>query len=73
MRVRWTLAAKRDLVDLHDYYTEHPRLAEKMASSGLGMHVWTVNTEADLRRCQELGVLAVITDRPAYILQQLGQ
>jgi glycerophosphoryl diester phosphodiesterase len=56
-----------------DLLTEHPRLAERMAVSGHGMHVWTINTEPDLRRCQELGVLAVITDRPAYILQTLGQ
>ena len=51
---------------------EHPRLAERIAGSGHGVHVWTVNTEADLRRCQELGVKAVITDRPAYLLELLG-
>jgi glycerophosphoryl diester phosphodiesterase len=53
--------------------TEHPRLARRLAESGRGMHVWTINTEVDLHRCQELGVQAVITDRPAYILEQLGQ
>ena len=42
-------------------------------TSGHGVHVWTVNTEPDLRRCQELGVQAVITDRPAYLLELLGK
>ena len=51
----------------------HPRLAERIADSGHGVHVWTVNTEPDLRRCQELGVQAVITDRPAYMLELLGK
>ena len=41
--------------------------------SGRDLHVWTVNTEPDLRRCQELGVQAVITDRPAYVLELLGK
>jgi len=52
---------------------EHPRLAERIASSGHDVHVWTVNSEANLRRCQELGVQAIITDRPAYMLELLGR
>jgi glycerophosphoryl diester phosphodiesterase len=52
---------------------EHPRLAERIAASGHDVHVWTVNTEDDLRLCQELGVNAVITDRPAYVLELLGR
>jgi glycerophosphoryl diester phosphodiesterase len=52
---------------------EHPHLAERIASSGHEMHVWTVNSEPDLRRCQKLGVKAVITDRPAYLLELLGR
>ena len=51
----------------------HPRLAEQIAGSGHDVHVWTVNKEADLHRCQELGVQAVITDRPAYLLELLGK
>jgi glycerophosphoryl diester phosphodiesterase len=51
----------------------HPRLAERIADSGHGVHVWTVNTEANLRLCQALGVQAVITDRPAYLLELLGK
>jgi len=52
---------------------ENPRLAERIAGSGHDVHVWTVNTESDLRRCQALGVQAVITDRPAYMLELLGR
>lgn len=33
MKVRWTLAAKRDLVDLHEFYTEHPQLARPAAQA----------------------------------------
>jgi glycerophosphoryl diester phosphodiesterase len=53
--------------------TDHPRLAERIVASGHDVHVWTVNTEPELRRCQELGVQAVITDRPAYVLELLGK
>ncbi|CAN5239983.1 glycerophosphodiester phosphodiesterase [soil metagenome] len=52
---------------------EHPRLGTRISRAGHEMHVWTVNTESDLRLCQELGVKAVITDRPAYVLETLGR
>ena len=44
-----------------------------MGRSGHDVHVWTVNSEAELRLCQEIGVKAVITDRPAYLLELLGR
>ncbi len=47
---------------------DHPKLGTRIARTGHDMHVWTVNTEEDLRLCLDLGVKAVITDRPAYIL-----
>jgi glycerophosphoryl diester phosphodiesterase len=56
-----------------DLLEEHPALARRIAGSGRTVHVWTVNTEAQLRTCQELGVRAVITDRPAYVLELLGK
>lgn len=52
---------------------DNPRLGTRITQAGHDMHVWTVNTEADLRLCQELGVSAVITDRPAYMLETLGR
>jgi glycerophosphoryl diester phosphodiesterase len=52
---------------------DHPKVATAMGRSGHDVHVWTVNSEADLRLCQEIGVKAVITDRPAYLLELLGR
>ncbi len=49
----------------------HPAFARRLADSGRGVHVWTVNTESDLRTCLDLGVEAVITDRPRYVLDLL--
>lgn len=51
---------------------EHPSLGPRITRAGHGMHVWTVNTREQLDLCLELGVRAVITDRPAYVLEQLG-
>lgn len=53
--------------------TEHPRLGRRIVRAGHDLHVWTVNTEAELDLCLELGVKAVITDRPAYLLDLLDQ
>ena len=52
---------------------ESPRLGESIVAAGHDMHVWTVNTEADLQVCLDLGVKAVIGDRPAYLLELLEQ
>jgi glycerophosphoryl diester phosphodiesterase len=48
--------------------TRHPKFARKMAASGRGLHVWTVNTREELDLCLDLGVQAVITDRPRDVL-----
>jgi len=48
--------------------TKHPKFAERMAHSGRELHVWTVNTEAELDLCRSLGVRAVITDRPRAVV-----
>jgi glycerophosphoryl diester phosphodiesterase len=50
---------------------EDPDLARRIRRRGHDLHVWTVNTDEDLQLCVELGVAAVITDRPAYVLQCL--
>ena len=51
--------------------TEHPSLGQQLVKSGRDIHVWTVNTARELELCLDLGVSAVITDRPAYVLEQL--
>lgn len=40
------------------------RLQESLLRRGHDVHVWTVNDEADLDLCLELGVKAIISDRP---------
>jgi len=49
----------------------HPAFASRLADRGREIHVWTVNTEGDLRTCLDLGVRAVITDRPRFVLDLL--
>ena len=52
---------------------ENPSFAARMARNKRPVHVWTVNTADDLRLCQDLGVRAVISDRPAYMLELLDR
>lgn len=52
---------------------EHPKLARRLASSEHDLHVWTVNSQAQLELCVALGVKAVITDRPGFILHLLDR
>jgi glycerophosphoryl diester phosphodiesterase len=56
-----------------DELRDHPKFARRLLRSGRDLHVWTVNTASDLELCLDLGVKAVITDRPAYVLEQLGR
>ena len=50
---------------------EHPGLGKHLRKAGREIHVWTVNTEEDLQLCLDLGVRAVISDKPAYMLELL--
>jgi glycerophosphoryl diester phosphodiesterase len=54
-----------------DLLRENPRFGSKLMRSGRRIHVWTVNTLADMDLCVELGVEAVITDRPGAALSHL--
>jgi glycerophosphoryl diester phosphodiesterase len=42
----------------------HPRYVRRVQQHGHRVYVWTVNDAADVRRCRDAGVDAVITDRP---------
>ena len=53
---------------LHRY----PDLIRRIRKAGTEVHVWTVNTEADVDLCRELDVSAVITDKPGATLDYLG-
>lgn len=51
---------------------KHPELIRRIRKAGTDVHVWTVNTEADIDLCLDLGVSAVITDRPGPTLSYLA-
>ncbi|WP_221176302.1 glycerophosphodiester phosphodiesterase family protein [Nocardioides marmorisolisilvae] len=50
---------------------KHPDLIRKIRANGTELHVWTVNKESDVDLCRELGVSAVITDKPGQTLHYL--
>ena len=49
----------------------HPRYASRVQLAGNRLFVWTVDEPDDLRLCHELGVDAVITNRPADLVARL--
>ncbi|ARF66253.1 glycerophosphodiester phosphodiesterase [Streptomyces violaceoruber] len=51
----------------------HPGYIERLHRAGHRVHVWTVNEPADVDLCAELGVEAIITNRPKQVLSQLGR
>ncbi len=51
----------------------HPRYVERLHAGGRLVHVWTVDRTADVELCVELGVDAIITNRPRHVLELLGR
>ncbi|SES44258.1 glycerophosphoryl diester phosphodiesterase [Streptomyces sp. yr375] len=51
----------------------HPAYIERLKRAGHRVHVWTVNEPEDVDLCVELGVDAIITNRPRAVLRQLGR
>ncbi|MFC4501172.1 MULTISPECIES: glycerophosphodiester phosphodiesterase [Streptomyces] len=51
----------------------HPSYVERLKRAGHQVHVWTVNEPEDVALCVELGVDAIITNRPRAVLRQLGR
>ncbi|MGW6914833.1 glycerophosphodiester phosphodiesterase [Kitasatospora sp. NPDC054939] len=56
-----------------DLVRARPELVTRLRAAGHQVHVWTVDEPADVRLCLELGVSAIITNRPAEVLAQLGR
>ncbi|HEU4676199.1 MAG TPA: glycerophosphodiester phosphodiesterase family protein, partial [Motilibacteraceae bacterium] len=52
-----------------DVIRAHPRYVERVHRRGGAVHVWTVDRDEDVQRCLELGVDAIITNRPAHVLE----
>ncbi|MFF8591634.1 glycerophosphodiester phosphodiesterase [Streptomyces sp. NPDC015220] len=51
----------------------HPAYVERLRRTGHQVHVWTVNEPEDVDLCVELGVDAIITNRPLAVLRRLGR
>jgi glycerophosphoryl diester phosphodiesterase len=51
----------------------HPGYVERLKQAGHQVHVWTVNEPEDVDLCVELGVDAIITNRPRAVLRRLGR
>ncbi|GAA2731627.1 glycerophosphodiester phosphodiesterase [Streptomyces nogalater] len=51
----------------------HPSYVERLRRAGHQVHVWTVNEPEDVDLCVELGVDAIITNRPRAVLRRLGR
>lgn len=50
---------------------KYPEMIERIQEAGTQVHVWTVNATADIDLCRQLGVDAVITDKPGKTLAYL--
>ena len=61
---RWLRASDADVVMLH-HYTLTVRTMRRCRALGVPVFAWTVNDASAVRRVDELGVDAVITDVPA--------
>lgn len=62
-------AALRGFAGVHPFVTSvDAALVDAAHRAGLAVRVWTVNSPGDLRAMVDLGVEAVITDRPAEAL-----
>ena len=51
----------------------HPRYVERAHRHGKQVHVWTVDEPDDVDLCLDLGVDAIITNRPGRVLRALGR
>lgn len=51
----------------------HPGYVARVHAKGGLVHVWTVDSPADVDLCVRLGVQAIITNRPGPVLAMLGR
>ena len=51
----------------------HPGYVERSHRQGHPVHVWTVDDPEDVQLCLDLGVDAIITNRPRQVLSALGR
>lgn len=51
----------------------NPAYIQRLKQAGHHVHVWTVNEPEDVDLCADLGVDAIITNRPRAVLRRLGR
>ncbi|MDO8307774.1 MAG: glycerophosphodiester phosphodiesterase family protein [Actinomycetota bacterium] len=56
-----------------DFIRKHPEYVGRVHARGGRVHVWTVDEKADVSLCIDLGVDAIITNRPGRVLRLLGR
>ncbi|MFJ8199129.1 glycerophosphodiester phosphodiesterase [Streptomyces sp. NPDC096152] len=52
---------------------KYPAYIERLQRAGHRVHVWTVNDPEDVDLCLDLGIDAIITNRPRAVLHRLGR
>jgi len=63
-----------DFFALHPYLREvNPSLIQRVHAAGKRVHVWTVNSEEDLKRMIDLKVDAIFTDDPGHALHYVRE
>ncbi len=56
-----------------DIIKEHPKYVARVHDKGGSVHVWTVDKKSDVNLCLELGVDAIITNRPGRVVELMGR
>lgn len=56
-----------------DIVRAHPKYVRRVHRQGNEVHVWTVDSDADIKLCIDLGVDAIISNRPRAVLDALGR
>ncbi len=51
----------------------NPKLGERIRARGRELHVWTVDTPAQIRTCLDSGASVIITNRPAETMKTLDE
>jgi glycerophosphoryl diester phosphodiesterase len=69
--VQWAVSAGVTYLGLH-YTLCDAAVVEAAHTAGIGIGVFTVNNEADMRRLADLGVDVIITDRADIIFRPPG-
>ncbi len=52
---------------------QHPEVVANQHGAGHDVYVWTVDADDDIRLCLELGVDAIISNRPGHVLEIAGR